>query len=73
MIAGAGWWNFTMPTCVAAGQYLMRHELIALHSAYAEGQAQFYLSCANIEVTGSGTNAGNDAVLFPGAYSATDP
>jgi len=51
----------------------MRHELIALHSAYAEGQAQFYLSCANIEVTGSGTNAGNDAVLFPGAYSATDP
>ena len=28
MMAGNGWWNFTMPACVAAGQYLMRVELI---------------------------------------------
>jgi cellulase len=28
MIAGAGWWNFTMPECIAAGQYLLRVELI---------------------------------------------
>jgi cellulase len=44
MIAGNGWWNFTMPSCIAAGQYLMRVELIALHSAYSTGGAQFYLS-----------------------------
>ncbi|TVY81198.1 putative endo-beta-1,4-glucanase D [Lachnellula suecica] len=72
MIAGNGWWNFTMPTCVAPGQYLMRVELIALHSAYAQGAAQFYMSCANIQVTGSGTATGT-MVKFPGAYSATDP
>ena len=31
MIAGAGWWNFTMPACIEAGQYLMRVELIGMH------------------------------------------
>ena len=30
MIAGNGWWNFTMPSCVAAGDYLMRVELIGI-------------------------------------------
>jgi len=44
MIAGAGWWSFDLPACVAAGQYLLRVELIALHSAYAQGAAQFYMS-----------------------------
>jgi len=43
MIAGAGWWNFTMPSCVAPGDYLMRVELIALHNAYSSGGAQFYV------------------------------
>ncbi|KAN0093827.1 lytic polysaccharide monooxygenase [Hyaloscypha variabilis] len=73
MIAGNGWWNFTMPSCVAAGDYLMRVELIALHSAYGLNGAQFYMSCANIKVTGSGTTLGNATVKFPGAYTATDP
>jgi len=72
MIAGAGWWSFTVPACVAPGQYLMRVELIALHSAYASGGAQFYMSCANVAITGSGTKTGT-TVTFPGAYSATDP
>lgn len=44
MIAGNGWYDFTMPSCVAPGQYLMRVEIIALHSAYTQGQAQFYVS-----------------------------
>jgi len=73
MIAGAGWWNFTMPACLESGQYLMRQELIALHSAYSSGQAQFYMSCANIEITGTGTSTPSTTVSFPGAYSATDP
>ncbi|TVY55268.1 putative endo-beta-1,4-glucanase D [Lachnellula cervina] len=70
--SGVGWWDFTVPSCVAAGQYLMRVELIALHSAYSSGGAQFYMSCANIEITGSGTATGT-TVTFPGAYTATDP
>jgi lytic cellulose monooxygenase (C1-hydroxylating) len=41
---GIGWWDFTVPSCVAEGQYFMRIELIALHSAYSQGSAQFYMS-----------------------------
>jgi cellulase len=46
MISNAGWHYFNMPTCVAPGDYLMRVELIALHSAGSAGQAQFYMECA---------------------------
>ena len=61
-----------MPSCVTAGQYLMRAELLALHGAFDQGGAQFYTECAQIQVTGSGTS--NPAtVQFPGAYTATDP
>ncbi|KAK0719140.1 family 61 glycosyl hydrolase [Lasiosphaeris hirsuta] len=73
MIANGGWHYFTLPSCVAAGQYLMRVELIALHSASTAGQAQFYMECAQIQVTGSGTNTGSATVSFPGAYTANNP
>jgi cellulase len=46
MIANQGWHYFNMPTCVAPGDYLMRVELIALHSAGSAGthsQTQFHL------------------------------
>ncbi|KAF2707432.1 lytic polysaccharide monooxygenase [Pleomassaria siparia CBS 279.74] len=72
MIEGGGWVDFNMPTCVAPGQYLLRAEIIALHSAKTQGQAQFYMGCAQINVSGSGSATGN-TVSFPGAYSATDP
>jgi cellulase len=32
-----------------------------------------YLECAQIRITGSGTNAGSNLVSFPGAYRANDP
>jgi cellulase len=47
---GFGWQEFTMPSCIAPGNYLMRVELIALHSASSVGGAQFYQSCAQIKV-----------------------
>jgi len=73
MIQNGGWHYFTMPTCVAPGHYLMRVELLALHSASSQGAAQFYMECAQIQITGSGTNTGSNLVSFPGAYSATHP
>ncbi|KAM0281195.1 hypothetical protein ACHAQH_003625 [Verticillium albo-atrum] len=73
MISNAGWYYFDLPTCVAPGDYLMRVELLALHGASVRGEAQFYFECAQIRVTGSGTNTGSNFVSFPGAYSATDP
>lgn len=43
LIASGGWMDFTMPTCVAPGNYLLRAEIIALHSASVQGAAQFYM------------------------------
>ncbi|KAK4183642.1 family 61 putative glycoside hydrolase [Podospora australis] len=73
LIANGGWHYFDMPSCVAPGHYLMRVELLALHSASSPGGAQFYMECAQIEVTGSGTNTGSNFVSFPGAYPANHP
>lgn len=58
----------TMPN----GQYLMRAEQMSLHGAH-DGQAEFYVACAQIEVTGSSaTSLPGTAVQFPGAYKASD-
>ncbi|KAI0129665.1 glycoside hydrolase family 61 protein [Xylariales sp. AK1849] len=73
MISQNGWVNFAMPSCIAAGQYLMRVELLALHSASNSMGAQFYMSCAQIAVTGSGTFSPSSTVSFPGAYTQNDP
>jgi len=47
MIAAGGWVDFTMPSCVAPGQYLLRAEIVALHSASKPSQAQFYIVSRN--------------------------
>jgi lytic cellulose monooxygenase (C1-hydroxylating) len=73
MISSGGWQDFTLPQCIAPGQYLLRAEIIALHSASKQGAAQFYMGCAQINVSGSGTTTGSQTVSFPGAYSASDP
>jgi cellulase len=43
LISNGGWMDFTMPSCVAPGNYLLRAEIIALHSASSQGGAQFYM------------------------------
>ncbi|RKU48412.1 hypothetical protein DL546_009513 [Coniochaeta pulveracea] len=66
--------SVTLPRCLRDGEYLLRAEHIALHSAQSAGGAQFYLSCAQISVSGgSGSYAPKNLVSFPGAYKATDP
>ncbi|KAI1375947.1 glycoside hydrolase family 61 protein [Hypoxylon crocopeplum] len=66
--------SFTVPQCLAEGDYLFRIEHVALHSASAAGGAQFYISCAQVHVSGgSGSASPSDLVSFPGAYKATDP
>ncbi|KAF7331273.1 hypothetical protein MKEN_00004400 [Mycena kentingensis (nom. inval.)] len=63
----------TIPASLPAGQYLMRAEHIALHVATTVNGAQFYISCAQLQVTGSGTATPGPLVAFPGAYTPTDP
>jgi len=73
MISNNGWVYFNMPSCIAPGQYLLRVEILALHSASYAGQAQFYQSCAQISVSGSGSFSPSNTVSFPGAYRSNDP
>jgi hypothetical protein len=66
-------YDITIPKCIAPGKYLMRNEHIAIHTAGSVGGAQFYLSCAQLDVTGGGSTTPTDLAAFPGAYKATDP
>jgi hypothetical protein len=43
VITNGGLHSITIPKCIANGQYLLRAEMIALHSAGSPGQAQFYV------------------------------
>lgn len=66
-------YKYTIPECLAPGYYLVRHELIALHASWAYPGVQFYPSCHQLQVTGSGNTIPRDLVSFPGAYAPEDP
>ncbi|KAH8204745.1 hypothetical protein TruAng_001079 [Truncatella angustata] len=72
MTAGNAGYQYTIPSCLKSGYYLVRHEIIALHSAYSYPGAQFYPGCHQIQVTGSGSTTPSGLVAFPGAYKGSD-
>jgi hypothetical protein len=72
MKAGNSGVNYTIPSCLKPGYYLVRHEIIALHSAYSYPGAQFYPGCHQLKVSGSGSTTPGNLVSFPGAYSGSD-
>lgn len=69
---GNAGYTYTIPSCIEAGHYLVRHELIALHDAYQYPGPQFYPGCHQIEVTGGGSKTPASLVAFPGAYTGDD-
>ena len=71
-ITNKGQITITLPD-LAAGDYLIRPEIIALHEANSQGGAQFYNGCGQIKVTGSGSaSLPSTGVDMTKAYSATD-
>ncbi|KAF5873302.1 putative glycoside hydrolase family 61 protein [Botrytis fragariae] len=72
LIANNNTWTTTIPADLAPGNYVARHEIIALHSAGSEDGAQNYPQCINLEVTGSGTLA-PEGTLGEALYTPTDP
>jgi hypothetical protein len=52
MIAANNSWQVAVPTGLAPGPYVLRHETIALHFAGQEGGAQNYPLCVNLWVEG---------------------
>jgi hypothetical protein len=71
LVGGNKQWTSTIPASLAPGNYLIRHELIALHQANAP---QFYPECAQIVVTGSGTQQPDASfkAAIPGYAKQTD-
>ncbi|KAI0467924.1 carbohydrate-binding module family 1 protein [Xylaria cf. heliscus] len=67
-----GLMNVKIPADIAPGDYLLRAEALALHSAAGTGGGQFYMTCYQLTVTGSGS-AKPAGVKLPGAYAASDP
>jgi len=65
--------TFTIPPSLPSGQYLIRGEQIALHVASTYGGAQFYLSCAQVNVVNGGDGTPEPLVSFPGAYTGYEP
>ncbi|KAF1992992.1 carbohydrate-binding module family 1 protein [Amniculicola lignicola CBS 123094] len=73
MQADGGNYTFSLPTGLASGEYLLRSEMLALHGAQTIGGAQFYIGCAQLKITGTGS-AGScgPTISIPGTYAATD-
>jgi len=65
-------WTSTIPKNLAPGNYLIRHELLALHQA---NTPQFYPECAQLTVTGTGTGVPSGAFLasIPAYAAQSDP
>jgi lytic cellulose monooxygenase (C1-hydroxylating) len=70
--ANGGKHSITIPD-LAAGTYLLRPEIIALHEGFKVNGAQFYMECVQIEITSSGSKTLPAGVAIPGTYSAQDP
>lgn len=72
MVAGNSGVDYTIPSCLNPGFYLVRHEIIALHAAFSYPGAQFYPGCHQLQVTGLGSTEPCDLVSIPGVYSGND-
>ncbi|CAI6332061.1 unnamed protein product [Periconia digitata] len=69
--------NFTLsvniPRNLKAGNYVLRHEIIALHGANNDNGAQLYMQCLNLKVSGSGSASPSGGVAGTSLYSKNDP
>lgn len=72
MIKNNNTWTVKIPSDIAPGNYVLRHETIALHQAGSAGGSQPYPQCINLQVTGSGT-ATPEGVAGTELYKETDP
>ncbi|KAJ3717023.1 hypothetical protein C8R42DRAFT_724664 [Lentinula raphanica] len=61
--------NVTISANIASGDYLIRHELIALQIAQAEGGAELYLACVQVSIEGDEMGTPTGAA----SWGDTDP
>ncbi|KAL9113716.1 MAG: hypothetical protein Q9227_002161 [Pyrenula ochraceoflavens] len=76
--SGATWdleqsYSVTIPKSVPNGDYLLRIQQLAIHNPYPAGIPQFYISCAQITVTGGGSGTPSPTAKIPGFITGTEP
>ncbi|KAG7286305.1 hypothetical protein NEMBOFW57_008613 [Staphylotrichum longicolle] len=64
-------YQYNIPKCIPNGEYLLRIQSLAIHNPGSV--PQFYVSCAQLNVTGGGNSNPSPTVKIPGAFKATDP
>ncbi len=63
-----------IPSTLPDGDYLLRAEALALHTAGQANGAQFYMSCYQVTLSGGGGSLPTGPLVkFPGAYTPRDP
>lgn len=67
----AATYEYNIPTCIPDGEYLLRIQSLAIHNPGSP--PQFYISCAQVNVTGGGSTTPSPTAKFPGAVHADDP
>ncbi|KAG8624029.1 hypothetical protein KVT40_009005 [Elsinoe batatas] len=64
--------NIKLPLNIAPGNYVLRHEIIALHSAFNLTGVQFYPQCINLKISGGG-NLQPEGVPATKLYKQDEP
>ncbi|KAH7118976.1 glycoside hydrolase [Dendryphion nanum] len=63
-------YSVQLPSCISAGEYLLRIEQLGIHNP--GGEPQFYVGCAQLKVTGGGSGTLTPSVKIPGHVKSTD-
>ena len=72
LIANNNSWLLRLPTDIEPGNYVLRHEIIALHAANQADGAQNYPFCFNLAISSAGTKR-PDGLLGTALYKSSDP
>ncbi|KAF7538265.1 hypothetical protein G7054_g3073 [Neopestalotiopsis clavispora] len=65
---GMSQFEFQIPADTPAGEYLVRAEHVGLHGAQND-EAEFFYSCAQVKVSGSGSSTPATTYQIPGLYT----
>ena len=66
-------YSYTIPKALPNGDYLLRVQHLGIHNPYPAGIPQFYISCAQVTVTGGGSGTPGPLVSIPGFIKGDEP
>lgn len=66
-------YTYKIPPALPNGDYLLRVQQLGIHNPYPAGIPQFYISCAQITVTGGGSGTPGPLVSIPGFIKGNEP